>query len=413
MEARNGVVFQVTLYHRNCEMESVLSITPAIAISSPTRNRSRIVSIDALRGFVILLMLVDHAREFFFLHAQVSDPMDVATTDPALFFTRLAAHLCAPVFIALTGLAAYLYGNAKGGPSHASEFLLKRGLFLIALEWTVINFAWTFDLTPATVFLQVIWVIGLSMVALALLLHLPRRWLIAVGLAIVLGHNLLDPIAVAPGDWGYTAWTILHDRGYLDLPWGGRARTSYPLLPWIGVIALGYAIGPWFAAGDSVDRTRRLVLLGALSIGIFGLLRAANIYGDPLAWTVQSTSIQTVMSFLNLTKYPPSADFLLLTLGVGAWILAVFERMPGQATRWLVIFGSAPLFFYMLHLYCLHILNRMAALVWPTSDSGLVSVPTIGAIWLLAATVAIPCWFACRWFARRKRASDRWWMRYL
>lgn len=143
-------------------------------------SRSRIESIDALRGLVILLMLVDHTREFFFLHAQVSDPMDVATTSPALFVTRLAAHLCAPVFVALTGLAAFLYGDAKGNPNAASPSLFKRGLFLVALEWTVINFAWTFDLTPATVFLQVIWAIGLSMIALAALLHLPRAALITV-----------------------------------------------------------------------------------------------------------------------------------------------------------------------------------------------------------------------------------------
>jgi uncharacterized membrane protein len=363
---------------------------------------------------VILLMLVDHTREFFFLHAQVSDPMDVTTTSPALFATRLAAHLCAPVFVALTGLAALLYGDAKGSPNAASAFLFKRGLFLVALEWTVINFAWTFDLTPATVFLQVIWAIGLSMIALAALLHLPRAGLIAVGLAITLGHNLLDGLAFADGSWSDTLWAVLHERDHIALPWGGTARTSYPLLPWIGVIALGYAIGPWFR-GDVApsDRRRRLTMLAATALSLFLALRIVNIYGEPLPWSVGSDGLRTVMSFFNLTKYPPSADFLLLTLGLGAALLAAFERLGRFASVSLVTFGSVPLYFYILHLYLLHLLNRAASTIWPAADAGFVSVPGVGWIWLLAAAVAIPCWFACRWFTARKRASAKWWMRYL
>ncbi|MEG1030024.1 MAG: heparan-alpha-glucosaminide N-acetyltransferase domain-containing protein, partial [Brevundimonas sp.] len=216
-------------------------MTPPAAPSTAALS-IRIQSIDALRGLVMLLMLVDHAREFFFIHAQVSDPMDVTATAPVLFFTRMTAHLCAPVFVALTGLSAWLYASKKGGAPAASAFLLKRGLFLIGLELTLVTFAWTFSLTPTTVFLQVIWVIGLSMIALAALVHLPRGALITLGLVIMLGHNFLDPITVAEGAPGHAVWAVLHDRGYIDLPWGGQARTSYPLLPWIGVIALGYGI---------------------------------------------------------------------------------------------------------------------------------------------------------------------------
>lgn len=377
-------------------------------------SRSRIESVDALRGLVILLMLVDHTREFFFLHAQVSDPMDVAATSPALFATRLAAHLCAPVFVALTGLAAFLYGDAKGGPNAASAFLFKRGLFLVALEWTVINFAWTFDLTPATVFLQVIWAIGLSMITLAALLHLPRAALIAVGLAIILGHNLLDGIAFGDGSWGNALWAILHERGHIALPWGGTARTSYPLLPWIGVIALGYAIGPWFRSEVAAKvRRMRLIWTGATALLVFMVLRLVNIYGEPLPWSDGGDAVRTAMSFFNLTKYPPSADFLLLTLGVGTILLAAFERLAMSARTILVTFGSVPLFFYILHLYMLHLLNRIAAAIWPAGDTGFVSVPNVGWIWLLAVSVAVPCWFACRWFSARKRASAKWWMRYL
>ena len=271
-----------------------------------------------------------------------------------MFFTRLSAHLCAPVFVALTGLGAWLYGARQGGAASASGFLFKRGLFLVLLELTVVNFAWTFSLTPQTVFLQVIWVIGLSMIVLAGLVRLPRGLLIAVGAALALGHNLLDPITFAEGAPGHALWAILQDRGYIDLPWGGQARTSYPLLPWIGVAALGYAVGPWFKA-EATTRRRRLVLLGLAMLALFIGLRAINVYGDA-PWAMQPTAIQTVMSVLNLTKYPPSADFLLLTLGVGALLLAGLERAPGRLLRLLSVYGGAPLFFYLIHLYALHLL---------------------------------------------------------
>lgn len=384
-------------------------MTPPALASAPTSVR--IQSIDALRGLVILLMLVDHAREFFFIHAQVSDPMDVTATSPALFFTRLTAHLCAPIFVALTGLSAWLYASKKGGAPAASAFLLKRGLFLIVLELTLVNFAWTFSLTPTTVFLQVIWVIGLSMIALAALVHLPRGLLIALGLVIVLGHNLLDPITVAEGAPGHAIWAVLHDRGYIDLPWGGQARTSYPLLPWIGVIALGYGIGPWFAA-EGATRRRRLVGLGLAMLALFVVLRTINLYGDQ-PWTMQPYLLHTMMSMLNLTKYPPSADFLLVTLGVGALLLAGLERAPGRLVGLLAVFGGAPLFFYLIHLYGLHLLNLAALTMFGANQGEGFSVPGVGWIWLLALAVAVPSWFACRWFAGLKRRSSQWWMKYL
>lgn len=389
-------------------------MTTAPSAPQVHRSRARIAAIDALRGLVILLMLVDHTREFFYYHAQVSDPMNLATTEPALFFTRLTAHLCAPIFVVLTGLSAYLYGEAKGGKAAASSFLVKRGLFLIVLEVTIVGFAWNFDHTPARIYLQVIWVIGLSMIALAALLHLSRRWLILFGAAIVLGHNLLDPIAAAPGDWHYIPWTILHDRTLIDLPWGGDLRTSYPLLPWIGIIMLGYGIGPWFRAKVSpASRQAWLAASGLAMLATFAALRTINLYGDPTPWTVGDAPLQTLMSFLNLTKYPPSADFTLLTLGVGALVMAAFDRMPPRALAWLTVFGSVPLFFYILHLYALHLLNIAVAAAIGHNGPTFVSVPSVAAIWLLAIAVAVPCWFACRWFAGIKARSGRWWMRYL
>lgn len=373
--------------------------------SSVSPSPSRIQSIDALRGFVMLVMMVDHVREFFYYHAQLPDPMDAATTPPALFFTRLAAHICAPIFVALTGMSAWFYGQ-RAGRRETSLFLLKRGLFLILLELTLVNFAWTFAFPPQTIFLQVIWAIGLSMLALAALIHLPRHILILVGVVIVMGHNLLDPIGFAPGDPGHMPWAILHDRGFIDLGEGIRARTSYPLLPWIGVIALGYAAAP-LVARPFAARQRWMIGGGILLLTLFLLLRAINIYGEPLPWTQGVTPLRTVMGFLNLTKYPPSADFLLVTLGLGLLLLAALDRAPQRLAATIAVFGAAPLFYYLLHLYILHLLNLLMGQGAPYS------LPNVASLWLLAALLAVPLWFTCRWFGGVKRASSRWWMRYL
>lgn len=385
--------------------------TPVRAPAARTAaTAARIGSIDGLRGLVMLLMLVDHARETFFYGHQVADPMGLAAVTPGLFFTRLAAHLCAPVFVALTGLAAWLYG-ARRPAAATSAFLLKRGLFLILLELTVIGFAWTFAWPPTTVFLQVIWAIGWSMIALAALVHLPRAWIAAIGGIIVVGHNMLDPVAIADGQPGHVLWAILHDRGYIDLWEGARARTSYPVLPWVGVIALGYAIGPWFAVDTpAAVRTHRLRRCGMAALVAFAVVRGLNGYGDPHPWQVGDTPLATVMSLLNVTKYPPSLDFLLLTLGIGALLLAAW---PARAGRWLAVLGGAPLFFYILHLYVLHIVRIVAARAAGVTTADLPDVPSVAWLWLIAAVLTPPLWLATRWFAARKRASGARWMRYL
>ncbi|MGX7706866.1 DUF1624 domain-containing protein [Methylobacterium sp. Gmos1] len=370
----------------------------------------RIGAIDALRGLVMLLMLVDHVRETFFLHAQVRDPMDLAATAPDLAVTRLTSHLCAPVFLLLTGLSAYLYG-AKHGTGAASRFLLTRGLFLIGLELTLVNLAWTGKLLPPVLYLQVIWAIGISMVALAGLLRLPRPALVAVALAIMLGHNLLDGIVLAPGEAGYGPWAILHQRGLVDLPWG-VARTSYPVLPWIGVAAAGYAIGPWFSL-DPAARRRRLLALGAVALAGFLVLRGMNGYGDPVPWHAGPTTGATILSVLNLTKYPPSACFLLLTLGLGLWLLALFEALPAGRLAWLRVFGGAPLFFYLVHLWLLRGLYHLTLALGLTGASGRVEAGSPAQLWLIAALLGLPLYGACRWMVGLKRRGRHPVLRYL
>jgi len=261
----------------------------------------------------MLFMLLDHVRETFYLHLQVPDPMVVAETPPGLFFPRMLAHLCAPVFVFLTGLGAYLYASRHAEAdqaSAASGFLWRRGLFLVLLEVTVVNFAWTFQFPPARIFLQVIWAIGLSMLALSVLVWLPRKALLLLGLVLVAGHNLFDSLHFPPDHVMHIPWAILHDRGWLELA-GLQLRTSYPVLPWIGVIALGYGIGPWFGkACDATQRRHHLLVAGVSCLLGFALLRTLNVYGDA-PWLAGADALRTVMSWFNVTKYPPSLLFLL------------------------------------------------------------------------------------------------------
>ncbi|BAN48034.1 DUF1624 domain-containing protein [Metapseudomonas resinovorans] len=376
---------------------------------------SRLHSIDALRGLVILFMLLDHVRETFYLHMQVSDPMDVGQTEPALFFSRTLAHLCAPAFVFLTGLSAFLYGEKHEGRAAVSSFLFKRGLFLVALEITLVNFAWTFQLPPSVLYLQVIWVIGLSMLALSVLAWLPRAVLAGLGLLLVAGHNLLDGLHFMPGDWAYVPWAILHDRGWIEVGDVLRLRTSYPLLPWIGVIALGYAAGPWFGRmADATQRRRNLLLCAATGLGGFVLLRLFNGYGEK-PWTMGETALQTVMGFLNITKYPPSLLFLALTLGIGLLLLVFFERRGERPlVRLLAVFGAAPMFFYLLHLYVLKLLYLACVATWGLNHGQHFGFDSMGAIWLCSLLLIVALYPPVRWFARLKaRRRDIAWLKYL
>ncbi|GLO46973.1 DUF1624 domain-containing protein [Pseudomonas putida] len=384
------------------------------ASATPTLLTQRLQSIDALRGLVILFMLLDHVRETFFLHRQVSDPMAIDTTEPSLFLSRTLAHLCAPVFVMLTGLSAWLYGEKHQGRGDVSAFLFKRGLFLVVLEFTLVNFAWTFQLPPSVIYLQVIWAIGVSMIALSLLVWLPRAALIALGAIIIAGHNLLDGLHFGAESALHVPWAILHDRGWLEFSESLRLRTSYPVLPWIGVIALGYGLGPWFARGSEAgQRQHRLLLAGLIALPGFVVLRLLNGYGEA-PWSAYPTLMQTLMSFFNITKYPPSLLFLALTLGCGLLLLRAFER-AGQA-RWisaLAVFGAAPMFFYLLHLYVLKLLYLASVALFGRNHGDYFGFDGIAAVWLGAVLLAVSLYLPVRWFARLKaRRRDITWLKY-
>lgn len=386
---------------------------PTVPQAPPSAQR--LLSIDALRGLVILFMLLDHVRETFFLHRQVADPMSIDSTEPLLFLSRTLAHLCAPVFVLLTGLSAYLYGEKYQGKRDVSAFLFKRGLFLVVLELTLVNFAWTFQLPPSVIYLQVIWAIGLSMIALSALVWLPRPVLLLLAIGIIAGHNLLDTLHFAAGSALHVPWAILHDRGWIEFSDSLRLRTSYPVLPWIGVIALGYCIGPWFArCASAAVRQRYLLLAGVGALLGFVALRLLNGYGEA-QWVAHDHPVQTLMSFFNITKYPPSLLFLTLTLGVGLLLLLAFERVrQGKWIAVLAVFGAAPMFFYLLHLYVLKVLYLLSVALFGLNQGSYFGFEGMGPVWLTAVLLAAALYLPVRWFAGLKaRRRDISWLKYL
>lgn len=394
--------------------------TPAaswpLAPSDAAKARTRLMSIDALRGLVMVFMLVDHLRETWLLQFSLGDPVNALTVSPALFFTRLTSTICAPVFVVLTGLSAWLYGQSPS-KKETSTFLLKRGLFLMLLEVTLVGSAWsTVGFLPPTLWLQVIWAIGVSMVVLAGLLYLPRPWQFALGALIVCGHNLLDGIVLTPDSPWFVPWALIHQRDVIQLGSTYIIKTSYPVLPWIGVILLGYWAGPWFAKGsDPETRIRRLTILGASMIGAFVVLRLLNVYGDKPWFVVPGDELRTVMSFLATTKYPPSLLFLLPTVGFGALMLAAFEKYPAsRIIPLLSVLGGAPMFFYLLHLYTLKALYWTAYSIWGPTKGTVFGLDSVGWVWLWAAILIVALYFPTRWFADLKqRRRDIWWLKYL
>lgn len=375
--------------------------------------RSRIAVIDVMRGLIMLIMLFDHVRETLYLHMQVTDPMTISQTAPALFFTRLAAHFCAPMFVFLTGLSAWLYAHPAAGPRNATGFLVKRGLLLIALELVAVNFAWAGKYPPAVLYLQVIWVIGLAMIFLALVHRLPLKVLGAVSLAIIFGHNAFAGLSFAPGSFAQAAYTVLLERGFLISEGAVKLKITYPLLPWIGVILLGYVCGPLYGAAMQPGRRKQLlVTIGFSALALLLVLRGFNIYGENAPWVPGETTIQTVMSFLNFTKYPPSLDFLLMTIGTGMVVMAMLEKHDNWFTRACATFGGAPMFYYLFHLYFLLGMQHVLVALFGANHGERFGVESLWPVWIVSLLLMPILYVPCRAFARYKRTSTQAWVRY-
>jgi uncharacterized membrane protein len=391
---------------------------PALAERGP-----RIDSIDLLRGIVIALMALDHVRDFFSMSPY--RPEDLSQASLGLFYTRLFTHFCAPTFVLLAGTGAALYARAR--PGQAAPFLLERGLLLILLELTVVNLSWPWIYGDGFIFVQVIWVLGISMVLLGLLVHLEasRALLLALGLLLVFGHNLLDGIETKElGSFG-PFWGILHDSGIWPLGGGFTFLIVYPLLPWPGVMILGYLLGELFAdrSPEGAEKRKRFLLLaGAGALLLFVALRFFGLYGEPQPWQTNPRGVAfTVAEFFNTTKYPPSLQFLLMTLGPALLLLPFLERWQGRIADFFLDFGRAPLFFYLLHFPLLHLaeiawsksVHGVTNLIllnpdhWPPSYSQ--SLPRAYLVWLGTLFLMRPL---CRAFVALKRRRPESWLRY-
>jgi uncharacterized membrane protein len=400
-------------------IDDVVHSTFDTALTAPTRVAPRLLGIDRMRGLVIVIMALDHVRDFFNAEALRFSPTDLSQTYAALFFTRFITHYCAPTFVFLAGASAFLHGTKIGSRKALSTFLFTRGVWLILIEVVAISPVWGFGF--GKIFLATLWAIGFSMIILAGLAWLPTHAVLAIGALILLGHNLLDGFHAAQfGDWA-SLWALLHEPG--PLPWGAPGRLVYPVLPWIGVMAVGYGLGPVFLK-PAAERERLLTLWGASSIALFVLLRATNFYGDPSPWAVQRDHVTTALSMLNLTKYPPSLLYALVTLGPVFLLLPVMERLRGRVGEILATFGEVPLFFYVLHLY----VAPAAAVALTLSEGftleqshglGAGAVPPEGLglslagtylVWILLLLALYP---ACRWFAGVKQRRRDWWLSYL
>ncbi len=392
--------------------------------------RARRTGLDALRGLVMVIMALDHVRDFIHHDAMLRQPEDLATTTPLLFFTRWVTHLVAPTFSLAAGIGAYLWWRRGRTRGELSRFLATRGLWLVVLEVTVMRLAYNF--TPSLQYpllLLVLWVLGLSMLVLAALVWLPPRALAVLSLAVIALHNLLDGIRAADLGAAAPLWNFLHQPG--AFPVGGLlVIIGYPLIPWAFVMALGFVAGTLYE-WPAAERERHLVRVGLAMIAAFVVLRALNLYGDPAPWSRQDSAVFTLLSFLKTTKYPPSLLFLLMTLGPACLLLAAFERARLAPGHPLVIFGRVPLFYFVVHFALAHLaavllgLARYGSAAWgwaflplPTMGGPADRFPPdvgwpLGVAYLVWAGVVVALYPLCRWFAGVKARRRDWWLSYL
>jgi uncharacterized membrane protein len=402
----------------------------APAISVQPGPAPRIQSVDALRGAIMILMAIDHIRDFVARSAQQFLPTDLTRTTPAIFLTRWITHFCAPVFILTAGIGAYLWmTRGRHSKGELSRLLITRGIWLILLEVTILRFIMFSEIsfTANPVLLIILWAIGLSMIALAGLIYLPTGAIAVVSVAIIALHNLLESIQAERFGHAAWIWNILYQRGVIAFG-GIKFRPAYPVLPWIGVMAGGYCLGRVFQ-WNSARRHRFLVRTGLAITAAFIVARAVNRYGDPFPWSRQVSPVFSVFSFLNVTKYPPSLDFLLMTLGPALIALAWLEGFQFPFSNPLIVFGRVPFFFYGAHLLLAHLIAigmnfvRYGAkpflLMTPPSMGGSSELFPAGygfplwavyAVWVVLLVVLYPL---CLRFARLKQRRHDWWLTYL
>jgi len=390
-----------------------------------TLKKNRIESIDLLRGIIMIIMALDHSREYFHATAQIDNPLNLGTTTPVLFFTRYITHFCAPGFVFLSGISAWLQHQRKS-TSELSKFLITRGIWLIILDVVVITFGTTANPFFDFIIIQTLWAIGISMAILGLVIWLPFPLIFILGLIIVLGHNLMDKVEAVQQQlpiW----WHLMHKQAPVHL-WGNHTLfIFYPFLPWSGLMMLGYCCGKIFTRFHGTTRNRKLLVLGLSLLIFFIVLRYTNAYGDPQPWSIQKNAMYTVMSFLKVQKYPPSLLFLSITIGFVLIALAAFSNVRSRLSSMIITYGRVPMFFYIVHFYILSGLNVLLFLLRGHSvNEGLTGNPnfpfkflvpgegynllTVYIIWIIVVIALYPI---CRAYDRyRTKHPDKKWLSY-
>jgi uncharacterized membrane protein len=389
-------------------------------------KKNRVESIDVLRGLVMIIMALDHVRDYFHIAANTGDPLDLNTTTPILFFTRWITHFCAPVFVFLSGTSIYLQSLRKT-KAELAGFLIKRGLWLILLEVGVVTLGWTFNLLYNTLILQVIWAIGISMVLMGCVIRFPFKVLVALGFLIVFLHNLLDFPERDPNLHAGLLWDLLHHGRFVPYPFAENhvVLIVYPFLPWTGLMMLGYGFGKIM---ESPDRKKTLNILGLSLIALFVLLRFINVYGDPLPWSPQKNGFYTFLSFINVNKYPPSLLYICITIGPALLLLSFLDTIKNSVTNVLKIYGRVALFYYLMHLFLIHVLatifffargNTLEKAIAAKGDHPFYfvvagegnSLPVVYLIWILIIIALYPL---CKVYDRYKtNHKEKWWLSYL
>ena len=401
----------------------------AVDLDKQIRTKSRIESIDLLRGIVMIIMAIDHIRDYFHYDSYFFSPTDISQTTPAIFFTRWITHLCAPAFIFLAGVSAYFIRQQKT-QKETTTFLLTRGFWLIVLQFTVIRFAWSFDPLFHYNAHTIISDIGLCMILLAAFIYLPWNSILIISLIMIVGHNLLDGVSFPSGSLAAVIWSLLHVNTYYDFGNGYSFEIFYPIIPWIGVMGLGYCVGRLFDRDHSSDYRRKILLrVGIVSLVLLLILRYTNVNGDPVTWSTQAEWAKTLLSFLNFQKYPPSLFYAGVTLGISFILLGIMEGR--NLDRWnpVILFGKVALFYYVMHIVVIHMFALLTAVLsglpWqtmiftgPIKGGSLLlkgkfgfSIGYVYVVWTVVILFLYP--LCVYWNNFKNRNKKKWWVSYV
>ena len=420
-------MFQVFIQTNINIMEATL-VAPPPQQPKTTAAAKRFEGIDLLRGLVMIIMALDHTRDFFHATAMTENPLNLETTSPELFLTRWITHFCAPVFVFLAGSSAW-FQNLRKTKRDLSGFLIKRGLWLILVEVLVLNFIFSFDPSYSFVALQTIWAIGISMVILGLAVFLPLPLIAVVGFVIVFGHNALDSYEAAldrrPEHFLYD---LMHRVNFYPVDKNHSLLILYPFLPWTGLMLLGYCFGKLFTTYNGVKRKRILLWTGLAVIAVFIGLRALNVYGDPTAWKGQKNALYTVLSFIDTAKYPPSLLYMCMTIGPAIVFLSLIKNTGNRLARFTIVYGRVPFFYYLAHFLLIHLIATAVFFIKGHSVAEGLHPPgtlapnfviagegfSLGVVYLIWIAVVLLLYPVCKWYDRYKTAHrEKWWLSYL